>query len=137
MPKKAQIVAWMGRLYFHDDNSGKSKQIVLSVKAGENLNVAHVRELRGVLDRDKAEIGVLISMEPPSKAMMKETPEAGFYKSTHLEGPFPRIQMLTVAQLLMGQQIAYPRLLDVTYKKAPKAHAKAAETVALPLEGTD
>ena len=37
-----------GRLYFHDDKSGKSKQIILSVKAGENINVAHVRDLRGV-----------------------------------------------------------------------------------------
>ena len=34
-----------GRFYFHDDKSGKSKQIVLSVKAGENLNVSHVRDL--------------------------------------------------------------------------------------------
>lgn len=122
-----------GRLYFHDDKSGKSKQIVLSVKAGQNVNVAHVRDLRGVADREKAEIGVLISMEPPSKPMIKEAAEAGFYKSPHVEGKFPRIQILTIAQLLMGQQIAYPRLLDVTYKKAPKSRGKAAETIALPL----
>ena len=56
-----------GRLYFHDDKSGRSKQIILSVKAGENVNVAQVRDLRGVIEREKAEIGVLISMEPPSK----------------------------------------------------------------------
>jgi len=52
-----------GRLYFHDDRSGKSKQVIFSVKAGENVNVTHIRDLRGVLDREKAEIGVLISME--------------------------------------------------------------------------
>jgi hypothetical protein len=110
-----------GRLYFHDDKSGKSKQIILSVKAGEHVNVAHVRDLRGVLDREKADIGVLVSMEPPSRPMMREAAEAGFYKSPHVEGTFPRMQILTIEQLLGGEQIAYPRLLDVTFKQAPKA----------------
>jgi hypothetical protein len=85
-----------GRKYFHDDNSGKSKQIILSVKAGENVNVAQVRDLRGVIEREKAEIGVLISMEKPSKPMLKEAAEAGFYKSPHIDGKFPRLQILTI-----------------------------------------
>ena len=126
-----------GRLYFHDDKSGKSKQIILSVKAGENVNVAQVRDLRGVIEREKAEIGVLISMEPPSKPMMKEAAEAGSYKSPHIDDRFPRLQIFTIEQLLRGEQIAYPRLLDVTYKQAPKARGKAAETMALPLEARD
>jgi len=126
-----------GRLYFHDDKSGRSKQIILSVKAGENVNVAQVRDLRGVIEREKAEIGVLISMEPPSKPMLKEAAEAGFYKSPHVEGKFPRIQILTVEQLLKGEQIAYPRLLDVTFKQAPKARGKTAETMTLPLAGSE
>ena len=122
-----------GRLYFHDDKSGKSKQVIFSVKAGENVNVTHIRDLRGVLDREKAEIGVLISMEPATKPMLKEAAEAGFYKSPHLEDKFPRIQILTVEQLLGGQQMKYPRWVDATFKKAPKAREKAAETMALPL----
>jgi hypothetical protein len=72
-----------GRIYFHDDKSGKSKQIILSVKAGENVNVAHVRDLRGVLDREKAEIGVLISMQAPTKPMLKEAADTGFYLHHH------------------------------------------------------
>lgn len=122
-----------GRLYFHDDKSGRSKQIILSVKAGENVNVSHVRDLRGVLDREKAEIGVVISMEPPSKPMLKEAAEAGFYKSPHVDGRFPRIQILTVEQLLKGEQIAYPRLLDVTYKQAPRTRDRQPTTIPLPL----
>jgi len=59
----------------YDDKSGKSKQVIFSVKAGENVNVAQVRDLRGVLDREKAEIGVLISMEPATKPMLKEAAE--------------------------------------------------------------
>lgn len=126
-----------GRLYFHDDKSGKSKQVILSVKAGENINVAHVRDLRGVIDREKADIGVLISMEKPSKPMMKEAAEAGSYKSPFTEERFPRIQILTIADLLKGDQIAYPRLLDATYKRAPRAREKEAVNMALPLDTAD
>lgn len=122
-----------GRLYFHDDKSGKTKQVIISVKAGENLTVAHVRDLRGVLEREKAEIAALISLEEPSKPMLKEAAEAGFYDSPHIDGRFPRIQLLTIAELLNGAEISYPRLLDVTYKKAPKARGKAAMAMALPL----
>ena len=68
-----------GRLYFHTDK-GKTQQIIFSVKAGQNINVAHVRDLRGVIEREKAAIGVLITMEEPTKPMTKEAAEAGFYK---------------------------------------------------------
>src|SRR6202521_6021306 len=47
-----------GRLYFHDEHEGGgTKQVIISVKAG-HTNVAHLRDLRGVLDREKAAIGV-------------------------------------------------------------------------------
>ncbi len=126
-----------GRLYFHDDKSGKSKQIILSVKAGENVSVAMLRDLRGVIERENAEIGVLISMEAPTKPMLKEAAEAGFYKSPHVEGKFPRLQIFTIEQLLDGKQIAYPRLLDVTYKKAPRVREKPAEPMVLPLQDAE
>ena len=51
-----------GRLYFHDQPSGPTKQIVFSVKAG-GVTVSQVRDLRGVLERETAEIGVLLSFE--------------------------------------------------------------------------
>ena len=122
-----------GRLYFHDDKSGKTKQIILSVKAGQ-VHASYVRDLRGVLDREKAEIGVLITMEKPTKPMLKEAAEAGFY-STEAWGKFPRIQILTVAQLLEGKGILYPRAAaDATFKRAPKAKRTAASNLSLPLD---
>ena len=48
-----------GGLYFHDDKSRKTKQVVRSVKPG-STTVAHVRDQRGVIEREKAEIGILI-----------------------------------------------------------------------------
>ncbi len=121
-----------GRLYFHTDK-GKTQQIVFSVKAGLNVNVAHVRDLRGVIEREKAAIGVLITMEEPTKPMVKEAAEAGFYKidSPFDHGTYPRIQILTVEQLLGAAQVAYPRLLDATFKQAPKARGAAVEQMTL------
>jgi hypothetical protein len=122
-----------GRLYFHDENKRdrKTKQIILSVKAG-HLMATHVRDLRGVIEREKAEIGVLISMEPPTKPMMKEAAEAGFYQPPGLTDRYPRIQILSIAELLAGEKIDYPRFAaDATFKKAPKARKTAEEQMAL------
>jgi len=126
-----------GRLYFHDEHkSGKSKQIIFSVKAG-HVQAAYVRDLRGVIEREKAEIGVLISMEPPTKPMLKEAAEAGFYQPPGLTDKYPRLQVLSIAELLAGKKIEYPRLLDVTFKKAPKARKAAEEQILLGTEIED
>ncbi len=121
-----------GRLYFHDENKfeRKTKQIIFSVKAG-HVQAAYVRDLRGVIEREDAQIGVLICMEAPTKPMLKEAAEAGFYKPPGLGDRYPRIQILTIEELLAGKGVAYPRLLEVTFKKAPKARRAAAEQMAL------
>jgi DNA modification methylase len=121
-----------GRLYFHDENKfgRKTKQIIFSVKAG-HVQSSYVRDLRGVIDREDAQIGVLICMEAPTKPMLKEAAEAGFYKPPGLEDRYPRIQILTIEELLAGKGVAYPRLLEVTFKKAPKARRAAEEQMAL------
>jgi DNA modification methylase len=118
-----------GRLYFHDDKSGKTKQIILSVKAG-NITVSQVRDLRGVIEREKAEIGALISLEAPTRPMEKEAAVAGFYESP-FGSKHPRLQLLTVEQLLGGKELDYPRTLDVTFKKAPKAKGAKATQLSL------
>lgn len=109
-----------GRLYFHDEGNGKTKQIILSVKAG-HTNVAHVRDLRGVLDRENAGIGVLISMQAPTQPMRTEAAGAGFYTSPWSGQRHPRLQILTVTNLLAGKGIDYPRYAgNVTFRRAPK-----------------
>jgi DNA modification methylase len=121
-----------GRLYFHDDRSGKSKQVIISVKAG-HVDVSHVRDLRGVIEREKAEIGVLICLEKPTKPMLKEAAEAAFYKTKEW-GDFPRLQILTIENLLAGRTIQKPSGAgEATFKKAPKAKT-AAGNLNLPLE---
>jgi DNA modification methylase len=115
-----------GRLYFHDEadiEKTKTKQIVISVKSGK-VGVKDIRDLRGVVDREKAQIGVLISMEKPTRAMRTEAAGAGFYKSPW--GKHPVLQILTVEELLKGKTIDYPDVpgVNVTFKRAPKAKSK-------------
>jgi hypothetical protein len=71
MRKKGPDQGIDGRLYFHNEpRGGKTKQIIFSVKAG-HVQSAYVRDLRGVIEREEAQIGVLISMEAPTKPMLK------------------------------------------------------------------
>lgn len=122
-----------GRLFFHDDSSGQSKQIILSVKGG-HVEHSHIRDLRGVLDREEAQIGVLITLEPPSKPMLKESASAGFYTSpAFADSAFPRMQILTIEEMLAGSSIAFPRMHQVTFKQAPRAKGKAGENLTLDL----
>lgn len=110
-----------GRLYFQDDPQRKiPKQIVLSVKSGKT-GVDHIRELRGVLVREKAEIAVLITLQPPTKPMREEVADGEYYVSPWGVS-YPRLQILTIAELLNGIGIAYPPASQVnqTFPKAPR-----------------
>lgn len=114
-----------GRLYFHDEPGGKTKQIIFSVKAGHHLGVAYVHELRGVIEREEAQIGVLITMYEPTKPMRTDAASAGFYTSPW--GKHPRLQILTVGELLAGKKLDMPPAqgVNVTFEKAPKAKKQA------------
>jgi site-specific DNA-methyltransferase (adenine-specific) len=119
-----------GRLLFHDEpgSNGKTKQIILSVKSG-HVSAKDLRDLRGVTDREHAEIGVLITLEDATKPMKTEAASAGFYKSPW--GTHPRLQILTIAELFEGRGIDYPHPVNVTFKRAPRAAAPAAEQLEL------
>jgi hypothetical protein len=110
-----------GRVFFHDEpESGKTKQVVLSVKSGKP-GVAHVRDLRGVLERENAAIGVVITLQEPIQNMHTEAASAGFYESPW-GTKHPRLQVFTVEELLQGKKIDMPPSRDLrTFKKAPKA----------------
>jgi hypothetical protein len=127
-----------GRLYFHDDNSGTSKQIIFSVKGGQNIGVSEVRDLIGVLQREKAEIGVYISFAEPTREMRREAAEAGFYTSPGISGSaghkYPRIQLLTIHDLIEGNKsVQRPLTRDTTFRKAPRSRAEAATNLTLDL----
>lgn len=109
-----------GRLFFLDGTKqGKSDQVIISVKGGQ-LKADDIRALEGVRAREGAAIGALISFEVPTKHMRADAAAFGFYDSAW--GSFPRIQLLTVGDLLEGKQVQYPHVTggNVTFKRAPK-----------------
>jgi hypothetical protein len=93
-----------GRLFFFDEGSA-AKQLIVSVKAGK-VSVPHVRDLVGVLGREKAQIGVLISFNEPTQPMRAEAASAGFY--TSLGHNYSKVQLLPVGELLAGKRIEMP-----------------------------
>ena len=116
-----------GRIYFHDEGAGgKTKQVILSVKAG-HTGVKDIRDLRGVVERENAQIGVLLTMQAPTQPMRTEVAGAGFYDSPGWGKKYPRIQILTIEELLSGAAIDMPPLgeVSVTFKKAVRAEEEA------------
>jgi site-specific DNA-methyltransferase (adenine-specific) len=101
--------------------------------------VNHVRDLRGVVDREKAAIGVLISMEEPTKPMQTEAATAGLYESKTWGKKYPKIQLLTIAELLAGEKIDMPPIRQVsqTFKKAERHRPKEGEQLSLNKDKTD
>jgi site-specific DNA-methyltransferase (adenine-specific) len=108
-----------GRLYFHDDQRpGNTKQLVLSVKSG-HIPPAHLRELRGVIEREGAAIGALITLEEPTKPMRKEAAKGGFYEAPNKMSKHPRLQILTIEELLNGARLDFPMAgINTTFRKA-------------------
>ncbi|HZR21934.1 MAG TPA: DNA methyltransferase [Vicinamibacterales bacterium] len=96
-----------GRLFFFDGpDTSKPKQLIFSVKSG-GITPAYVRELVGVVKRERAQIGVLVTLEDPSVAMKKEAAAADVYRS-HDDNLYPGIQILTVADILAGKRPQLP-----------------------------
>jgi len=115
-----------GRLFFHDDNSGKTRQVIFSVKAGQ-VHSSHIRDLAGVLEREKAEMGAVLTMEAPTRNMVREASAAELYESKDLGKAFPKIQILTIEELLKGRKPDIPYHAAATFKKAEKFESRDAE----------
>jgi site-specific DNA-methyltransferase (adenine-specific) len=116
-----------GLIYFKPEGKTTEKAVV-SVKGGENVNVAMVRDLAHVVDREKAMIGVFITLAEPTVPMRTEAVKAGFYKT--LYGKYPKIQILTIRELFDGKQPKIPLVDPAAFKKATKE--KVGDQDALP-----
>lgn len=85
----------------------KPRRVLVSVKSNEVVNPAMIRDLRGVIEREKAAIGIFITLSPPTDGMIKEALAAGKY--TYPSGTeYPRLQILSIADLLAGKRTELP-----------------------------
>ena len=104
-----------GLIYFKPDGKTTEKAIV-SVKGGDNVSVPMVRDLAHVVDREKAKIGVFITLAEPTEPMKTEAVKAGYYETPY--GKYPKIQILTIADLFAGKQPNIPLVDPTAFKKA-------------------
>lgn len=108
-----------GYLYFtgHDR---KTEAAIISVKAGKNVGVAMVRDLKGVIEREKSPIGVFICAVNPTREMEREAAAAGVYEGADGR-TYPRLQIFTLAEYFHGLRPKVP-LLDrqAAYRKAAR-----------------
>ncbi len=111
-----------GAINFIDDASKQLKRVLVQVKSG-HVNSAMIRDLRGVLDREQAQIGVFITLDPPTREMETEAVSSGFYKSVFWQKEYPRIQVLSIEQLLNGSEIKMP-LNQPSFKQAERIRSE-------------
>ncbi len=94
-----------GLIYFKSD-ARTTERAIVSVKGGDNVSVAMIRDLKGVIERERAPIGVFMTLAPPTGPMVSEAASAGFYE---LGGRrYPRLQIMTIEQALRGLKPAIP-----------------------------
>lgn len=109
---------------FHHDKQVIGK-VLVSVKGGEHIGPQFVRDLLGTVETQKAQMGVLITVEPPTHGITDAVNHAGTYRWPMNGQVFPRIQAITVSELLNGKPPRLPTLMT-RYDQAARAEAAPA-----------
>ena len=113
-----------GVINFIDDKDGTAKRVLVQVKSGK-VSSRDIRDLVGTVNREKAAIGVFVTLDSPSAPMATEATGAGFYRSEGWNQNYPKIQILTIEALLHGARIEMPQTTGITFQQAPKQKPKA------------
>jgi site-specific DNA-methyltransferase (adenine-specific) len=108
--KKGSDTGIDGIVYFEGD-----KKAIIQVKSG-HVSVKDIRDLGHVIDREKAEIGIFITLEEPTAPMKKEALQKGFYKSKFFKKDYLKIQILTIKKLLDGKKPDIPLQVEILKK---------------------
>jgi len=106
-----------GWLRFADGQEGHVEKIVVQVKSG-HVGVKDIRELRDVVSKQKAAIGLFLTLEEPTSEMTKETKATDPYISPVWKHEYQKIQILTIQDLLKGKKPNIPPTISV-YQEAP------------------
>jgi site-specific DNA-methyltransferase (adenine-specific) len=111
-----------GIIYFKNFKDGKpvTERIIVSVKGGENVNVAMVRDLAHVVEREQAKMGLFITLAPPTDPMSKEAVTAGFYEAPNGKDQYRKIQIVTIGDLLDGKKPDLPPQDPSAFLQAPR-----------------
>jgi len=116
-----------GEFTWRDDKDALCRGLV-SVKSG-HVNVTHIRDLIGTMGREKADLGVYVCLEEPTKPMRTEAAGAGRYQIEGMPKDFPRVQLVTVEDLLAGREPDVPRWRANPFREAQKIIKQEQETL--------
>jgi len=105
--KKGADTGIDGMLYFTDNPREHPKKVVIQVKSGR-VGVKDIRDFRGVMEREKAVLGLFITLEPPTRDMAREAEQAGFYTTPLGNIRLQRLQIRTIEDLLQGRGFDIP-----------------------------
>ncbi|MEO1663775.1 MAG: DNA methyltransferase [Chloroflexota bacterium] len=110
-----------GTIAFNDGDQKKPERVLIQVKSGK-VKSGDIRDLVGTVEREKAALGVFITLEPPSKDMTTEALTAGTFTSKIYDRDYRKIQILTIEDLLDGAQIDMPSQSQTaqTFKRAER-----------------
>ena len=96
-----------GVVYFIDGPRRSPRKAIVQVKSGR-VSSPLIRDLKGTVQREKAALGLFITLEEPTSAMRTEAVSAGFYHSDVWQRDYPKIQLRTIAELLEGKTFDLP-----------------------------
>jgi hypothetical protein len=113
-----------GLSFFADDKSSM-KKIVISVRGGENVSFTMIRDLARVIDREKATIGLFVTLAEPTRPMKEEAISLGLYDSERFGTEYPKHQTLTIEGLMAGTE--RPRFSDLTLDRSTFKRAQVEE----------
>ncbi len=111
------------------EGATERRRVMISVKAG-TLQPAFVRELKGVLEREREPIGVLVTLREPTKAMLVEAVATGSYHSEFWQKDYPRVQIITASELLSGKRVEMPPQVS-PFSQAPRERSTEGEQTKL------
>jgi len=114
---------------FFPDTSSNFQKIIVSVKGG-GYQPKDIRELKTVMQRDKAPMGIIIALRPPTKGMKEEIAGMGKWKMPGVDLEFPVMQIITIQELFDGKKPDIPQWHE-TLKRATREKREREKTLKL------
>lgn len=107
-----------GIVYFQGDKNDPEK-IIFQVKSGK-VKSGDIRDLLGTMTIESASLAIFITLEEPTKDMLKTAKSAGFYQSKYMSHSCDKIQIVTIKEIIEDQQRLNIRLSYEVLKSAEK-----------------
>ena len=119
-----------GVVHFIDGPRRTTKKAIVQVKSGK-VSSPLIRDLKGTVEREKADLGLFITLEEPTRDMRTEAASAGFYHSDIWQRDYPRMQIRTISELLEGQDFDIPQHASM-YQPAQRVHHPEGRQATMP-----